>query len=152
MKAANAAASEEAKKAAREAAREAGRKAVEATQDAIRKGLENGTIALQREEAEAIAKGGVLSYGGGLIVLGNPAEIEDLKEKLAKQQLEDEVRQAIAPFTAANLLGDDSWLGWAIDLFNGATDLEAILDIAIEVSPPRKTSWEGWFDLRMMGK
>ena len=137
MKAANAAASEEAKKAAKEAARDAAAKAVQVTQDAIRKGLEDGTIALQREEAEALAKGGVLSYGGGLIVLGNPAEIEDLKEKLAKQQLEDEVHEAIAPFTAANLLGEDSWSGWAIDLFNGASDLEAILDIAIMITPPQ---------------
>ena len=53
-KAVDATTSKEARKAAMKEAKEAAAKAIEATQDEIRKGLENGTIALQKAEAEGL--------------------------------------------------------------------------------------------------
>ena len=67
--------------------------------------------------------------------MGNSQAIDDLQRLLRKQEAIEEIHEAIAPFTAAGLLGEDSWLGWAIDLFNGASDVEFLFDLAILTMP-----------------
>jgi RHS repeat-associated protein len=98
------------------------RSAIAGIQSELRQGLANGTIALRRADLEALAKGQAISVAGLFAIV-------------AEDQW-DQAIQAAGYATAAHHLGEDSWTGWLIDIFNPFTLYQDALIVAPYLPSP----------------